>query len=309
MSSNFKPVIVIGAANFDIKGKSLFDIVSCDSNPCNIKMSSGGVGRNITENLVRLGINTVFLSCVGNDFQGKLIIHELEELGLDTQYIMKTDTYKTGTYIAILDNKGEMYVALSSMEINNLIDINYINKNINIIKDAYFIIVDNNLEINVINYIISITNKYNIPIFVEPVSTIKSKKLISNLSGIDYITPNLAELKVLANLNDDLHIEKYSYKLLKEGVKNVIVTMGSKGIYFFNERNFIKVPAVSVEISDVTGAGDSFTAGFIYGLYNKYDVKKSIKCGIITASLTLGSKYTVSPKLTKEKLEELTINS
>lgn len=120
-----KPIVVIGGSNIDIKGKSSTTIIKNDSNPGTIKMSCGGVGRNIAENLSRLDLPVIFLSCIGDDALGNNIKHGLNEAGIDTKHLLTTKKYSTGTYLVVLNNDGEMYVALNSMEINNLININY----------------------------------------------------------------------------------------------------------------------------------------------------------------------------------------
>ncbi|MFW5799283.1 MAG: carbohydrate kinase family protein [Spirochaetota bacterium] len=293
-----KPVIVIGASNIDIKGKSYNSLIISDSNPSNIKMTVGGVGRNIAENLIRLNVNTILLSSVGNDFQGNKIIKSLTEAGLDTSHMIISDKYQTGTYIAVLDYNGEMHTALSSMDINNTIDINYINEKKDIISNAKYIVLDTNLNTEVIEHIIKLAQFYNIPVCVEPVSTSKAKKLRNLLYGISLITPNTAELDALIPDNKMfLKTEDKAQYLLNKGLKNIVLTMGRDGAFLFSENARIKEKSIQTEINDVTGAGDSFMAGLIYGLYNDYEWSRTLKYATALASLTIKSHNTVYEEL------------
>ena len=80
-------ILVIGAAGIDTKGHALAPLQKGTSNPGKIKSSSGGVARNISENLVRLGEEAVLLSAVGDDRSGLRILNRLNDVGVDTGYI------------------------------------------------------------------------------------------------------------------------------------------------------------------------------------------------------------------------------
>ena len=72
MNKNY--VIGIGAANFDISGRSINPLIDRDSNPGFMNISVGGVTRNILENISRIGYPTKLLSAVGDDSAGQLIL-------------------------------------------------------------------------------------------------------------------------------------------------------------------------------------------------------------------------------------------
>jgi pseudouridine kinase len=58
-------VIVVGAANVDTKGRPGKALAPGTSNPSDLRISVGGVGRNIAESLARLGVHITLLSAVG----------------------------------------------------------------------------------------------------------------------------------------------------------------------------------------------------------------------------------------------------
>ena len=81
MYKNDPYILVLGASIVDIIGFSRRKYNSRDSIPGNIKISLGGVCRNIAENLARVNVNTSFISVLGGDDQGKNILNNSKEIG------------------------------------------------------------------------------------------------------------------------------------------------------------------------------------------------------------------------------------
>lgn len=76
-------VVVIGGTNIDLQGFPRKKLIMKDSNIGSVKISLGGVGRNIAENLTRLGFYTKLISIIGDDVYGNLIMEKSREIGLD----------------------------------------------------------------------------------------------------------------------------------------------------------------------------------------------------------------------------------
>ena len=114
-TSNF--VTVIGGANVDIQGSPNNTLTMFDSNPGKIDISLGGVGRNICENISKLGINTKLISAIGNDVYGSRILTECKKLNIDASDCYISDSYPTSMYLSILNNEQNMQLAISHMDI------------------------------------------------------------------------------------------------------------------------------------------------------------------------------------------------
>ena len=106
-------ISVIGGANIDIAGRPYQKLIRADSNPGEVTLSAGGVGRNIAENLARLGAHVKLFTAVGRDMYGDKIIDEARRAGIDVSHIKQTDLAGTGFYLAVLDAAGDMDVAVS----------------------------------------------------------------------------------------------------------------------------------------------------------------------------------------------------
>lgn len=299
-------VIVAGGINADIKGKSFEAVSLGSSNPGIIEWSAGGVGRNIAHNLALLNVPIILLSAVGSDAQGEKVLEETAKSGVCTEHVLKMRNAVTGTYIALMDNLGEMVMALSDMQVLENLDTSYFESKIELIKDARFIVCDTNIPEASIEFLKEAANSTGIPVCMEPVSMAKALKLKNFLKGINYITPNLDELEALSGCKTyGLGPEKAANVLIEQGVENVITTLGKKGLCHTSLRGSIYYDSIKAEVTDVTGAGDSLTAGFVYGMLKYGNIDKALKCGLAAASITIGSKETVSPNMSEKAIESI----
>jgi pseudouridine kinase len=110
-------VSVIGGLNIDLQGSSVNPLVFNDSNPGEIVMSAGGVGRNIAENISKLNIHSKILSYVGNDALGDFVVNKSSLSGVDTSFIKKHSHLPTSQYLSVLDDNNDMLVSISDMRI------------------------------------------------------------------------------------------------------------------------------------------------------------------------------------------------
>src|SRR5512145_1054544 len=115
------PVLVIGSAGLDIVGRLKSELHMGISNPAQIRSSYGGVARNVAENLARLGQPVTLISAVGDDATGDDLIEEIANIGVNIDHIFQSDTHPTGSYLAIVNNNGELQVALDDMRASSLL--------------------------------------------------------------------------------------------------------------------------------------------------------------------------------------------
>lgn len=299
-----KKVTVVGGLNIDIKAKSKSALVQGDSNPSNVEISAGGVGRNIAHNLALLGVHTTLLSAASNDGESNALIEQTKNAGVITEHLLISKRNKTGKYIAILDADGEMAMAVSDMDIFEELDIAYLQSKLDIIKQSDFLICDTNLSVESLKYLISQCRAYDIPICIDPVSAAKAVKLSGLLDGITILTPNRLELSVLSNVQGS--VEEAGSQLVKLGVKNIITTLGPEGLCHIDANKSTYYSSIAKCITDVTGAGDSLTAGLIYGLLKCNDFAMACHYGLAAAAITLASTETVSSSLCEAELLILT---
>ncbi len=112
-----RPVLVIGAAGLDIVGRPAEPLAFGISNPSEIRELFGGVARNVSENLSRLGQPTVLVTAVGQDGTGSLLLDQSRAAGIDVSHVLHVPEKPTGSYLAVVDKKGRLQVALDDMRI------------------------------------------------------------------------------------------------------------------------------------------------------------------------------------------------
>jgi len=302
-------VSIIGGTNIDFKGSPYEKLSLKTSNPGRIFYSSGGVARNVAHNLCKLEVPVNLFGAVGNDIFGKIILSELNTLKINTNFIKICDNRLTGVYLAILDEKKDMLVSISDMDIIKEVNVNYIKKYKDTLLHSKIVFLEANLETQAIEYILKIFGNTNVNTVFNAVSNQKVKKLKNVTGKIDYLSLNFSELKSLIeqenlNFSDSKGIQTiFSEKF--PNIFDLIVTNGEEGVLFFNNR-FKKAEFFSVDkvedskIIDANGAGDAFTAGFIYGIYKDADIEKSIEYGIKASQITLKSPKTVADELSSK---------
>lgn len=290
--------VVIGGANIDIVGYPINNrLIRHDSNPGVIKTSSGGVGRNIAENIARLGEKIVFLGVVGKDLFGQQIIQESQNAGINMDHMLITKDETTSTYLCVLDEKRDMDVAVCHMGITDRINEEYLETKDTIIENSNLIIIDGNFKEKILSYIL---NKYeNKKILYDPVSSTKAM-YAKNIIGKFYaIKPNRIEAETLtgikiSNKKDFCKVGQY---FLKKGVKEIFITNGEKGVYYNNGINEGFYCPEIIEMKNATGAGDAFAAGLAYGILKELNIRDKVKFASKCASIALMSENTINSQL------------
>ena len=297
-------VTVIGGSNMDIQGAPNNPLVMHDSNPGRVDLSMGGVGRNIAENLSRLGVNTKLISAIGNDLYGNTILSECKNLNIDVNDCFVSDEYSTSIYVSILNDSRDMQLAISHMDIIEKLDETFIHSKHKSINDSKAIILDTNLSKETIDFITR--NHSHLPIFVDTVSTAKCVKIKDILHRFEGIKLNKYEAETLSNIKieniDDA--KKSCDYFIEKGVKSVFITLGGDGVYCANNENSLHIPGVKIDIVNATGAGDAFMSGIMYGFMNDLDIEETAKFSVGASILALSHKNTINPNLSVDLINK-----
>ncbi len=294
--------LVIGGANVDIIGFPSQVLNMEDSNPGKIKMSMGGVGRNIAENLSRLGITTKMLTAIGNDVYGKKILEEARMVDLDLSKALVLDHYSTSIYMSILDDAGDMKLAMSDMDITDQISVDYLSKYGKLIAGATVVVLDTNLSRAVLEYLMS--NFPNTAFFVDTVSAAKSEKIKGLLGHIHTLKPNRIEAEqmtgVKVNTVEDAKIALQRFQEL--GVKRTYISLGTQGIVWGDGVETGVYHPTQVEMVNATGAGDAFMAGLVYGFMEGFETETAIAFAASASALAVQSEETINPELSQARV-------
>lgn len=298
-------VTVIGAANVDILGFSIDKLIHSDSNPGQIKICSGGVGRNIAENLARLDVNTKLISTIGDDVYGKNLIEECKLAGIDMDHCHILNGELSSMYLAIMEEDGQMELALSDMSTLDKMPEEFIKRKTSLIKRSKIIVLDAGLPQNLIDYIVA--NFKNNLIFLDPVSIGKAKKVKNIIGEFHTIKVNKMESEFLSDrkisrFEDLANVSRY---FIDKGVKRVFITLGEDGVYYRegDYANYFKPE--SIKVVNATGAGDAFMAGVVYCSLESKGIDYTAKFSSAMSELALKSFNTVSQTVSVENVKRI----
>ena len=288
-------VVVIGAANMDIHGRSSKQLISRDSNPGSVFSCPGGVGRNIAENLVGLDVETRMLSVVGDDPHGRQLMEHGSKAGINMQFVSRHPEMPTSTYLSLLDENGEMQLAISDMGIMSSLSIDYIQTHETMIKEASVIVVDTNLPGQTLQYILETFSDQ--PLFVDTVSTAKATKLKGLFASIHTLKPSLKEAETLAAQTtqhpDDL--PKLANWFYRQGAKRVFISLGHKGVFFSLDGQQGIAPSTVGQSQYSNGAGDAFISGLVYAWLKQMTNMETVEFALAAAKLTISHAMTNHP--------------
>ncbi|XP_017075888.2 pseudouridine-metabolizing bifunctional protein C1861.05 [Drosophila eugracilis] len=295
------------------------------------KQAAGGVGRNIAEGIYKLYGDVNFISAVGNDQMGQTLLQMMPK-ALHRGMILE-DSHNTSLCSVIFDKFGDCKLILGNMEIHQSITPETLQAHHKLFREAPIIIMDSNISEQAMASILHQAQKNKIPVFFEPTDMFiagKPFKLLPELTkNIRLIKPNFQELKTITEaitgetvqLNLDnklpqpelLHQAKSMIKKIDCHFNCIIATLGSHGVLFSYRQDadndsrmlldvskfapphrirFFAAPTVH-NIVNVSGAGDSFCAGFITALLQGRVLDECVAGGFVAAERALQSESAV----------------
>ena len=247
-------------------------------------IGSGGKGCNQAIAISRLGGKVNFISKVGNDEYGKLAINTLKKNNIDTSNIIISDKHKTGVAGIYVDkNTGKNSIIIVRGAPSNL-TLDEIN--IDLIKQSKIFLTQLETPLDVTLNCLKIAKKNGLINILNPAPACELRSDFFRL--IDYFTPNETEAEFYKSIkiNNIDDAKKSAKKLIKMGIKNVIITLGEKGSFYSNGKEEIYIEANRVKVVDTTGAGDAYNGGFSLALLKGHKIKDCLELANTVAGLS-----------------------
>lgn len=300
------PVLVIGAAGVDIVGRALLELDRETSNPGAIRISHGGVARNVAENLAHLGTETLLVTAVGNDSLGNQILARAEAEGVDVSASFIDEDHQTGSYLAVVDHAGKLQFGLDDMRAISCITPSKLEQRASLFEKASFLVMDANLPPETLSTAVRLAQEQDLPIAVDPTSSSLAPRLLPHMRSFTVLSPNAHEASQLSELTVDPRDESTAIAAARHfvgmGIGLAVVTLAEFGVVYATAQGSGHVPAVQTVIADPTGAGDALLATVIFALMNGVPADEAVRLGVTAASLTLRTRDSVVPDLSLEML-------
>lgn len=302
-------VVVVGGANVDIKLRAAGAIRLGTSNPGSTHTSLGGVARNVAENLALLGARVQLMTVVGDDEFGRRIIERAAALAIETDLIC-VGVQPTGTYAALLDSRGRMVAAVSSMAAIDALTSTSIEAARGAIAAADAVVCDCNLSAAAILRLGQLAAEANVNLFVDAVSApkvLRIRRLLDSLSPPAGLFLNRDELEALTALptRGRRQLASAAARLHARGVRNVAASLGARGVFVSMDGQPPEqtvLPAMAETVVDVTGAGDAAVAATVWAFGAGNSFVEAARTGQAAAALTVASGDTVDPCLDGEAI-------
>lgn len=294
--------VVVGGVNVDIGGHSFRPLVASDSNPGRITMSLGGVGRNIAHNLSLMGLDVRLLTAYGDDLNGERVAASCSELGIDLSCGLRISGASTSTYLYMTDERGEMALAVSDMEICQQITPAYLAANLPLLQNAQVVVADCNIPAESLEYL---AHHVTAPLFIDPVSTIKAEKLRPIMNKIHTLKPNRLEAELLSGIRITSRedVSRAADKLLEMGVHRLFISLGSDGVLAAMGNEKLWLPNLPGHMVNTTGCGDAFTAALVWAYLEGMDLRNTALAGLAAGCIAMESRETINPAMSAELLK------
>jgi pseudouridine kinase len=297
-----KPVICIGAALVDELLHATETILLRTTTPVVPTKTSGGVSRNIAHQMALLGLPVQLVSAFGCDADGEWLKHSCREVGIQLDGVVDFDA-PTGKYTGVLAPDGSLFAAFLGNSLTELISAHHLEARRDLLSTAAFLLLDTNLSMEAMDWLLNFSRSSSIPLVIEPVSVAPARKLKGlDLRGLYLITPNEDELPALLETPAD-GTEAQVDALLAAGVQNIWLHQGAEGSTFVNAKEHLKLGAPRIEVVDCTGAGDSSVAAFLMAKYRGLDNLSGLKRAHSLAADVIQVKGAVVEGMNAERLE------
>ena len=295
--------VVVGGVNMDIGGRSAAPLVARDSNPGQVRMSLGGVGRNIAHNLCLLGAEVKLLTAFGDDLSAQKLAASCGELGIDISQALQVPGAATSTYLFLAGPDGDMELAVSDMDIYRHVTPAYLAARSSLLHSAQLIVLDTNIPEESIAWL---AENARVPLFVDPVSTAKAEKLRGVLGKLHTLKPNRIEAELLSGvaITGEESLRRCADALLATGLRRVFISLGGDGVYAADHSGACHIPCFPARMVNTTGCGDAFMAALAWSWLEGLGLDESARAGLAASAIAMEGEETINPELDVSALRE-----
>ncbi|XP_006365517.1 pseudouridine kinase [Solanum tuberosum] len=253
--------VVIGGMVLDVNATSSMHANPRTTTPGKVIFSLGGVARNVADCISKLESRPFMISAVGFDMAGNMLLEHWESAGLSIEGIQRHQNIETAVVCHIFDEKGEVAAGVAHVEsIEQFLTPRWIEKFKCKISCSPILMVDANLTSSSLEASCQLAAQFNTPVWFEPVSVAKSRRVASVVQYVTFASPNEDELVAMANAVSGKEIfqpirrddsstklsKEYFFQTLKpaiwvlldKGVKVLVVTLGSEGVLVCSKAKF-----------------------------------------------------------------------
>jgi len=289
-------IVIVGSANMDM-------VIKTDRLPSkgetvlggNFVTAPGGKGANQAVAAAKLGAQVTFVARLGTDIFGDKLINSFDKVDIDTRFIVRDTNHPSGIALIFVDSNGDNMIAVAPGANDRLAEEDIL-KAEPAIASADILLTELEIPINTVKYAVKVAKKHRVQVILNPAPAKKLDKEL--LAEIDILTPNESELEFLTTnkISAEYSIEMVATLLVRDGVKNVVVTLGDRGSLIVTKVQSKMIPTKRVKVVDTTAAGDAFNGALAFALASGQDLEHAVKFANCVGALT-ATKLGAQPSL------------
>ena len=298
-------VSIFGGAHIDRRGRICGATAPGASNPGSWFEEAGGGGFNAARNLARLGLEVRMISPRGGDAAGDTVAEAAAAAGVIDNPFVFLDR-KTPSYTAILENDGNLVIALADMDLYRLFSPRRLQQRAmrEVVSSSDLVVTDANLPEETLASLIERAAQQAKPIAAIAISPAKVVRLANSLAGLSFLFMNEAEARTLTGSNVTEAAE-WPALLQAAGLSGGVITRGGRPALAFRQGQAVAVTPPALDaLGDVTGAGDALASGFMSAVLSFQPQHVCLRSGVAAAGITVRSSLAVSEKMSRQMLAE-----
>ncbi|PSL11456.1 ribokinase [Fusobacterium naviforme] len=262
-----KKVTVFGSFVVDLMGRTPHLPVPGETVKGSMfRMGPGGKGFNQGVAAHKAGAEVAMVTKLGEDSFAEVALAAMRELKMDTRYIFRTGESETGAALIMVDeatSQNEIVVVLGAC--NSITDSEVESLGV-LLSESEYLLTQLETNVSAVERVVKMAGERGAKVILNtaPVQAISDELL----SRVDLITPNEVEAEILTGIpvTSEENAARAADWFFAKGVKEVIITLGDRGVYVATKQRRGRIPAFQVKAVDTTGAGDAFNGGLVTAL-------------------------------------------
>jgi ribokinase len=222
----------------------------------------GGKGANQAVAAARLGAPVSFIARIGDDAIGQQMRQGFEQDGIDVSAVELDETLPTGIAIIYVSDEGENSIGISA-EANGALSPAMVKRHEAMIADAHTLLLQLEVPLESVFEAAKLARSHGTRVVLNPAP---ARPLPAELLAlVDLITPNQTEAELLTGVkvSDEASAALAADRFHQMGISDVMITLGSQGVYCSNARQQQLISGFRVEAVDTTAAGDTFNGALL----------------------------------------------
>ena len=267
-------------------------------------MAPGGKGANQAVAAARAGGEVHFVARVGDDVFGQQSLDGFVSDGIHVDLIVRDKDAPSGVALIIVGPDGENCIAVASGS-NSRLGVADVRLAKPVITSADIVLMQLESPLETVREAVEFAASAGVPVVLNPAPA--RARGAETLKRVAYLTPNETEAEILTGITliKKSDLAKAADALLAKGIKAVLITLGSKGVYVATREKKEVMPAFKVIPVDTTAAGDAFNGALAVALAEGRPLLEAARFANAAAALAT-TKMGAQPSLAgRDDIEKL----